>query len=195
MRSFLLLLTTGLFLSSASLQALSPQALIPGSFSRIPTGTDIYTHLDRTGQTVGIVTVIGHIRANPDKVYAALTNPKLTSELFPNLKKNELRRKEGDRYYFYSVLDFPWPMDDRWSLNETRYFPDIKGLSWRRTDGSVRVNEGAWRLFPSNEGTLMIYKVRFDPGLSMIPDWLLNYGMEKEAPGIIHSLRRYFEQK
>lgn len=174
--------------------ALEPESLRKEDFHPLPSGMKIFTDLQRDGQTLGIVTVIGHIPASPDRVYEALTNPDLTHELFPKLKKNELRHKKGNLFYYYSVLDFPWPLEDRWSLNETQFYPEIRGLRWRRTEGSIKVNEGAWRLFPSDVGTLMIYRVRFDPGLSMVPDWLLNYGMQKEAPGIIHSLRRYFSK-
>ena len=174
--------------------AIEPAQLIPENFPQIPEGQKIYTNLKRNGETLGVVTVIGHIQASPEKVYAALTDPALTNELFPKLKENKLKYKKGNLFYYHSVLDFPWPVQDRWSLNETEFFPSIHGLRWRRTDGSIRVNEGAWRLFPSDQGTLMIYQVRFDPGLALVPDWLLNYGMEKEAPGIIHSLRKFFKK-
>ncbi len=187
------LLSLLLIFAAQEIFAIEPAELVPEKFSEIPDGQKIYTSLKRNGQTLGVVTVIGHIQASPEKVYSALTNPELTSELFPKLKENQLKYRKGDLYYYHSVLDFPWPVKDRWSLNETQFYPGIHGLRWKRTEGSIKVNEGAWRLFPSDQGTLMIYQVRFDPGLALVPDWLLNYGMEKEAPGIIHSLRNYFK--
>ncbi|HBS04786.1 MAG TPA: hypothetical protein DEA96_07475, partial [Leptospiraceae bacterium] len=84
------------------------------------------------------------------------------------------------------------PLEDRWSLNETRFYPSQYAISWKRIDGSIKVNEGAWRLHPYRNGTLMIYRVRFDPGLSLVPDWLVEYGMEQEAPSIIKNVRSYF---
>ncbi|MEQ8353152.1 MAG: hypothetical protein RH862_16865 [Leptospiraceae bacterium] len=194
MKPVYLLAVTLWMTQPTGISAIEPAKLIPENFSSIPQGDRIFTHLEKNGKTLGVVTVIGHISASPDRVYAALTNPELTNELFPKLKENKLKYRKGPLYYYHSVLDFPWPVQDRWSLNETRFYPDIRGLRWKRTDGSIKVNEGAWRLFPSEVGTLMIYQVRFDPGLAMIPDWLLNYGMEKEAPGIIHSLRKFFKK-
>ena len=181
-------------LMPAGILSIEPEELHPDRFPEVPDGNHIYRNLDRSTGTLGLVTVIGHIPASPDRVYAALTNPALNDELFPKLKDNELIRKEGQLHYYRSVLDFPWPAEDRWSLNQTRFYPELKGLRWKRTDGTIKVNEGAWRLFPSHQGTLMIYQVRFDPGLALVPKWLVNYGMEKEAPEIIHSISRYFKK-
>ena len=172
--------------------AIEPSSLQPGNFRSLPTGSEVRATLDRGGDTVGLVTVIGHINATPQQVYAALTDNKLSTRIFKSVKENKERYRNGNHARYYSVLDFPWPMDDRWSLNDTVFYPDLLGLRWNRVDGSIKVNEGAWRLFPSDQGTLIIYQVRFDPGLSLVPDWLVEYGMKKEAPGIVYSLRNYF---
>tara|TARA_Y100001937_G_scaffold61180_3_gene83768 strand:+ start:44787 stop:45215 length:429 start_codon:yes stop_codon:yes gene_type:complete len=138
------------------------------------------------------VTVAGYIDATPQQVYKALTNPNLVTTLFPSVKKNEQRSRKGDLYVSYSELAFPWPMEDRWSLNETRFFPEMHAIQWNRVDGTIKTNQGAWRLFPRGNKTLMIYRVRFDPGLSLVPAWLVEYGMKTEAPSIIRNVQNYF---
>ena len=78
--------------------AIEPAQLIPENFPQIPEGQKIYTNLKRNGETLGVVTVIGHIQASPEKVYAALTDPALTNELFPKLKENKLKYKKGNLF-------------------------------------------------------------------------------------------------
>ncbi len=179
-------------LITTSLPGIEPDSLQPESVRPLPSGQEIRKSLVRKGNNLGVVTVVGYIDAKPEEVYQALTNPALLHRIFPKVKKNEQRYKNGNLYHFYSVLAFPWPLEDRWSLNETRFFPSKRAISWKRIDGSIKVNEGAWRLHPQGNGTLMIYRVRFDPGLSLVPDWLVEYGMEKEAPSIIKNVRSYF---
>lgn len=174
--------------------AISPLSLKPESFT-LPKGNEVLKSIVKQGDNLGIITVIGRINASPDQVYNALTDSSMVEQLFPKVKKNELRSKKGEAHYFYSELVFPFPLQNRWSLNETRFFPDIKAISWRRIDGSIRINDGAWRLYPSGGGTLMIYRVRFDPGLPLVPDWLIEYGMKQEAPSIIYNLRNYFNRQ
>tara|TARA_B100002051_G_scaffold10356_1_gene8781 strand:+ start:39813 stop:40346 length:534 start_codon:yes stop_codon:yes gene_type:complete len=171
---------------------IEPDSLKPEAVGPLPSGQEIRKSLVRKGKSLGIVTVVGYINAKPSEVYRALTNPDLLHRIFPKVKKNEQRYRQGNLYHFYSELAFPWPLEDRWSLNETRFYPSQYAISWKRIDGSIKVNEGAWRLHPYRNGTLMIYRVRFDPGLSLVPDWLVEYGMEQEAPSIIKNVRSYF---
>ncbi|MEQ8353129.1 MAG: SRPBCC family protein [Leptospiraceae bacterium] len=177
---------------TASLPAIEPDSLKPENINPLPAGQEIRKSLVRKGGSLGIVTVVGYIDAKPEEIYRALTDPSLVHRLFPKVKRNEQRYRKGNLYHFYSVLAFPWPLEDRWSLNETRFFPSKHAISWKRIDGSIKVNEGAWRLHPHGQGALMIYRVRFDPGLSLVPDWLIEYGMETEAPAIIQNVRSYF---
>ncbi|MCB1169812.1 MAG: SRPBCC family protein [Leptospiraceae bacterium] len=184
-----------LLFSASELMALSPQKLTPDAFPSLPAGQEIHKSIVKKGDNLGLITVIGRINASPDEVYGALTDSSKVQQLFPKIKKNEVRMKKGNLYHFYSELVFPFPLQDRWSLNETVFHPGLKAIEWRRIDGSIRVNEGAWRLFPDGEGTLMIYQVRFDPGLPLVPDWLIEYGMKQEAPSIIVNLRSYFKNR
>lgn len=179
----------------SSLMAIEPGVLKPESFQPLPSGNAINKSLHKEGNSLGIVTVVGHIKASPQEVYDALINPALVDELFPKMKGNELRYKNGNLHHFYSELIFPWPVQNRWSLNETVFYPEMKAIRWRRIDGTIKVNDGAWRLYPSSQGTLMIYQVKFDPGIALVPDWLIEYGMRTEAPSIIINLRNYFARK
>lgn len=179
-------------LFTGTLGAIEPATLSPNLLRTLPRGTEIYKDLERKGDSLGVVTVAGYIDATPQQVYKALTNPNLVTTLFPSVKKNEQRSRKGDLYVFYSELAFPWPMEDRWSLNETRFFPEMHAIQWNRVDGTIKTNQGAWRLFPRGNKTLMIYRVRFDPGLSLVPAWLVEYGMKTEAPSIIRNVQNYF---
>ena len=154
---------------------------------------DVLTHLQRH-EKGGTLTVIGWIEAPPAQVWKALANTSFQKVIYPSLISSAVLRVEPDGSEVHrAVFDFPWPFDDRWSLHRAVKYPSTCTLSWEREDGTLTGNTGSWTLYQSEDGksTLLYYRVFFDPGLPLIPESLIQYGMKKEAPGIVTHLRRF----
>lgn len=153
----------------------------------------VLTHLQRHDRG-GTITVIGWIDAPPAHVWKALSESSLQTAIYPSILSSQNERRDSDGAEIQrTVFDFPWPFDDRWSLHRAVKSPSSCSLSWERLDGTIQGNSGSWTLYRSEDGksTLLYYRVFFDPGLSLVPDSLIRYGMRKEAPGIVTNLRRY----
>lgn len=52
---------------------------------------------------------------------------------------------------------------------------------------------GSWRLIPDGPETLVVYEVRLDPGIPLVPRWAINWGSAHVAPDIIRAVRREAE--
>lgn len=106
-------------------------------------------------------------------------------------------RVKGGKYfvYFYSLLDFPWPISNKWYIikidrDETRATEGIYRSSWEMAAGNLRTNQGYWLLEPySKQRTKATYSLLTDPG-GYVPDSLINIGTTVTMPDIIQAVRR-----
>jgi hypothetical protein len=110
-------------------------------------------------------------------------------------------RIPGQKYvlYLYSLLDFPWPLCNRWYIvkiinDETQAAQHIYTSSWTLEIGNLRENRGEWRLSPFPSGqTLVAYRLFTDPGGS-VPEFLVKQGTMMTLPQIINSIRKRVAQ-
>lgn len=104
---------------------------------------------------------------------------------------------KGGKYsvYFYTLLDFPWPISNKWYIlkidrDETRSTQGIYISSWDMVIGNLRTNKGSWFLEPYSEGrTKVTYNLLTDPG-GKIPDFFINMGTEVTMPDVIRAVRK-----
>ena len=96
--------------------------------------------------------------------------------------------------YFYSLLDFPWPISNRWYIikinrDETRAAEHIYFDSWNLEIGNLKMNQGFWLLEPFGEGyTKTTYQLLIDPG-GHIPKFFIDIGTKKTMPDVIRAVR------
>jgi hypothetical protein len=138
----------------------------------------------------------------PDVLKARCTDAKEVEALLgPVPPPTALYRRPGQRYvvYLYSLLDFPWPLCNRWYIikitnDETQAVQHRYASSWTLETGNLRENRGAWRLSPFASGqTLVTYSLFADPGGS-VPEFLVNQGTMLTLPQIINSVRKRVAQ-
>ncbi|MBM4274794.1 MAG: hypothetical protein FJ134_10105 [Deltaproteobacteria bacterium] len=106
-------------------------------------------------------------------------------------------RVPGQKYtvYFYSLLDFPWPVRNRWYIikilqDETSCAGHIYKSSWSLEIGNLRENCGEWLLEPfATNQTKVTYRLFTDPG-GHVPDFLCKKGTLVTMPQIISSVRK-----
>lgn len=96
--------------------------------------------------------------------------------------------------YFYSLLDFPWPISNRWYIikinrDETRAAENIYFDSWDLEIGNLKMNQGFWLLEPFGEGcTKATYQLLIDPG-GHIPKYFIDIGTKVTMPNVIRAVR------
>ena len=96
--------------------------------------------------------------------------------------------------YFYSLLDFPWPISNRWYIikinrDETRAAEHIYFDSWNLEIGNLKMNQGFWLLEPFGEScTKATYQLLIDPG-GHIPKFFIDIGTKVTMPNVIRAVR------
>lgn len=119
-----------------------------------------------------------------------------------------LQKVSETEMYYYSRLDFPWPMSDRDLVMHTRLTQDPQ--SRRITATSVaapdylpvtkdveRIREAntQWTLVPGSGGWVYVeYYIHSHPGGS-IPDWLINMTLDVGPRETIKSIREIIQHQ
>ncbi|MBN8677294.1 MAG: START domain-containing protein [Chitinophagales bacterium] len=124
------------------------------------------------------------------------------------MESKELNKVSDMETYYYSKLDFPWPLDDRdiivrskmeqdpatrrvtaTSIAQPDYLPANKGVVRMRTAKTT------WTLIPGPGGwTYVEYYIYSDPGGSL-PDWLVNMALEVGPRETIKNIRNFILQE
>jgi hypothetical protein len=133
-------------------------------------------------------------------------------ELYPNwgykiLESRLIKKVSETEMYYYSRIDFPWPMSDRDLIMHTKLEQDpttkrIKATSTAVPDmlpevqDVVRIRQAStqWNLFPGTSGWLYIeYYIYSSPG-GNIPDWLVNMAIDVGPRETIKNIRNIVQQ-
>jgi hypothetical protein len=138
---------------------------------------------------------------SPEKLKEVLQKAPRTREEVEKLLGKDLPhlsqyRSAGDHYvvYFYSLLDFPWPVSDKWYIikiqrDETRASENIYSERWDLEIGNLAANNGYWLLEPYGKGiTKVTYQLLTDPG-GNIPKSFIEIGTKVTMPDIIRAVR------
>lgn len=180
-------------LSASAAWALPPEAsegLTPHELKLLERGEVVVQLRDTRESTLKDVRCVGIVKATPDRIWSVLTDYEAYGRIFPRILRSEVRAKDGHSEDHYSLLDYPWPLADRWTVNRITHDAVRRAINWRRVEGSVREVVGSWQLIPDGEHTVVVYKVRLDPGIPLVPAWAIDWGTKQVAPDIIRSIRR-----
>ena len=143
------------------------------------------------GRGYGFLSVTGDIKASRKKVWSVLTR---TDEHICTHTKDVLKfsiNKIGEgKYLAYYLLDYPWPMEDRWQKLIITHDKIHYRIYWERIEGTIKRNSGYYNLEDGDDFTTLNYRVEFDPGLNYVPDALVNYVVKIQAPKILKNIRK-----
>ncbi len=123
-------------------------------------------------------------------------------------ESRELRKVSDSEIYYYSKLDFPWPLDDRDIIVQSKIVQDpltrrITATSKATPDylpvqkGVVRMRNAhtTWTLVPGLGGwTYVEYYIYSDPGGSL-PAWLVNMALDVGPRETIKNIRGFVQQE
>lgn len=124
------------------------------------------------------------------------------------VSESRLVRWVSDREcYYYSRLDFPWPLNDRDIVMHTTMVQDPETRAITATSVAapdmlaevpdvVRIRNARtrWTLIPGGSGWLYVeYHIYSNPG-GNIPDWLVNMAIDTGPRETIKSMRKLLQQ-
>lgn len=149
-----------------------------------------------------------HFAAKMSTIVAALNDvAEIPNWVYKTTESRMLKRVSATEYYYYNLLDFPWPLSDRDMVLHTRFTQDpdtkiAKSVSVGKVgmvaekDDVVRMTdvEIEWVFYPLQDGRIKLeYYLRSDPG-GAIPAWVINlavdHGPIKSMEGFRNLLKR-----
>lgn len=118
-----------------------------------------------------------------------------------------LKRVNEKEFYYYSKLDFPWPLNDRDLILRTNLEQDSTSKHVYSTSTAkydylpenkdvvrIKSTKTKWTLIPGTGGWVYVeYYINSDPGGS-IPDWLVNMAIDVGPRETIKSMRTILQQ-
>ncbi|MBU6428155.1 MAG: SRPBCC family protein [Cyanobacteria bacterium REEB65] len=168
-----------------------PALLTPQTVQQLDAG-QVITQVEPGNEPLHHVWCQGIVNAPPSRVWDVLTDFADYDHIYTGIKRSEIRGRTGNTLFGYFLLEFPWPLPERWTLNETRLHPGHLAFDWDRVDGTVKRYEGSLELYPwENNKTRMVFRALMDPGLNFVPGWLVDYVASTTLPGIIQGARDY----
>lgn len=126
-----------------------------------------------------IAAVLTHVEGFDDWVYASL-------------ESRTINRVSDSEVYYYALVDFPWPFDNRDLVLHTNFWQDKKTLALHSKTTSVptleKENEGIvrikkteihWVFTPTKNGEVLVdYTLSSDPA-GNIPAWMVNLAADQ----------------
>lgn len=126
-----------------------------------------------------IAAVLTHVEGFDDWVYASL-------------ESRTINRVSDGEVYYYALVDFPWPFDNRDLVLHTTFWQDKKTLALhskttsvptmeKENDGIVRIKKTDihWIFTPSSNGDVLVdYTLSSDPA-GNIPAWMVNLAADQ----------------
>ncbi|MBI1225531.1 MAG: hypothetical protein GC192_09880 [Bacteroidetes bacterium] len=146
------------------------------------------TTVDASMQT--IAAVLTHVEGFNDWVYGSL-------------ESRTIKRISDTEVYYYALVDFPWPFDNRDLVLHSTFWQDKKTLAlhskttschWMEAekDGLVRIKKADidWVFTPMDNGKVSVdYTLSSDPG-GNIPAWMVNLAADQ---GPLQSMIKFKE--
>ena len=140
-------------------------------------------------------TSTGLIGAPIDKVWTIMTDFGSYSRYYTGIPRSQMRRRLGRSVQAHFIIEFPWPMPNRWLIQEFDLYPEQHTVTWKRLDGTVKRFDGAFKFTAwGRDRTLMQYVAVIDPGFSLMPSWLLSYFTAQSLPGVVSGPRDYMQR-
>lgn len=134
------------------------------------------------------------VYAPVENVWNVILDYDFYPKLFDRMEISETTLKKGDWEHHYTVVQYPWPWGKRWVLNTIHHDWARKVTRFKRLEGSIREVEGRWELREKAKGvTVLRYGVRMDPGLELIPKWVVPWATSIVVPDILRSVAKETE--
>ena len=108
------------------------------------------------------------------------------------ISKYRLEEPAGDIFYFYNVIDMPFPFADRWLLFKMERDPGQYNMYWKMIYGNMLITDGSWELeqYGRNSSETLAVYTTYSKSIIPIPVFIMSIGLNNTLPDIIKGLRR-----
>jgi ribosome-associated toxin RatA of RatAB toxin-antitoxin module len=143
------------------------------------------------------VVAITVIDAPREEIYAVLADFEKLSDFMPYCTKVKVKKREGKTANVHFLLDFPWPVGDRFytlAITDTHETVDevpaiVSRWKYVKDSGNVNAITGSWELLAYDDTkTYVRYTIFTDPG-GHLPVWARNRATKTAVPNTLNSLR------
>ncbi|GAB4494482.1 MAG: hypothetical protein OHK0019_20950 [Saprospiraceae bacterium] len=118
-----------------------------------------------------------------------------------------LKRVNDQEFYYWSKLDFPWPLNDRDIVVQAKVEQDsasrrVTSTSWAKPNYlpenkdvvRIKTTTTKWTIVPGSGGWLYIeYYIYSNPG-GNIPDWLVNMAIDIGPLETLSNMRKMLQE-
>lgn len=133
------------------------------------------------------------IKASLNAIAAVLTNVEGFDDwVYASVKSETIKKVSDTDVYYYTEIDFPWPLNNRDLVLHTKFWQDVKTLAihsetnsvhWMKSEVEdlVRITKAdlRWVFTPIGNGKVKVeYYLNADPGGS-IPPWMVNLAADQ----------------
>ncbi len=171
-------------------------------------GIKVY-YRDSDQSAIKELRIVTEIDASLSAIMALLYDVDMYTEWVYTCSKSYVaKRVDEQELYYYSKMDFPWPLSDRDLIAHSTIKQDDKTgkvISTTKAapaflpeeEGVVRLQtmQVRWELTPKTDGTVHVeYYLYSDPG-GNIPDWVVNLGLDRGPVQSLLSFQELLQQE
>lgn len=150
---------------------------------------DIIVKVEKTDAPLKHFLVVGRFEASAADVFRVFTDYDNYSAIF-NIKDTKVLSRVGNVLNIRAAFQLPWPIGEKWLINETRLQPERYSFVYKRTEGNILEYAGSLKILPKGPQACEAYYVaKTDPGIPGLPSWLLNRFQESMLPSSIQCVR------
>lgn len=154
------------------------------------------------GEPIKATRAIAEYDASPERILSILSDPSQSMKWMDRVAMSKMiRRVDANSFYVYSLIELPWPMDNRDVVVRTdisregeRIIVSITNSpsEYPEQEGVIRMPRyrGKWTLEPLPGGGTLVTNESFSTIGGSIPDWLLS-GAIDSAKETMLNLREY----
>ena len=133
------------------------------------------------------------IEASMQTIAAVMTDVEGFNDwVYASMESRTIKRVSDTEVFYYALVDFPWPFDNRDLVLHSTFWQDKKTLAlyskttsshWmeKEKDGIVRIEKATidWIFTPQGNGKVFVdYRLTSDPG-GNIPAWMINLAADQ----------------
>ncbi len=166
-------------------------------------GIKVYVS-DQPGTDIKALKFTTTIEASMQTIAALMTHVEGFDEwVYASLESRTIKRVSDTEVYYYALVDFPWPFDNRDLVLHSTVWQDKKTLAFysktiscpemeKEKDGIVRIKKTTidWKFTPIENGKVNVdYILSSDPA-GNIPAWMINLAADQ---GPLQSMIKFKE--
>lgn len=138
------------------------------------------------------VVATGLILAPPNKVWKAVTDYAAYSKFMPKVVSSKLNSRVGNTAVATMILHLPFPFKEIVYTNNYIEQPDIMKMEWALIKSNkLKSNVGGWSLKAKGKYTEGTYTVIVDPGVPMLPKWMIETATKSTIPQIFSQVEKF----